>query len=96
MRPGLSGIGSIVFRNEESLITESLNPMEFYKLEIAPYKGSLEIWYVSNNSLINYIKIIYFTCLVVIRPDSKSFWHSFLYLPTPPKNIAEHIGFALD
>ena len=44
VRPGLTGIGSIVFRDEESLISlasENENPHDFYKRVIAPYKLSL-------------------------------------------------------
>src|ERR1700710_2097325 len=44
--PGITGIGSVVFRDEEAMISAaSIPPHEFYELYIAPYKGSLEIWY---------------------------------------------------
>ena len=54
VRPGLTGIGSIVFRDEESLISlasENENSHDFYKRVIAPYKGELEIWYQKHRSI---------------------------------------------
>jgi lipopolysaccharide/colanic/teichoic acid biosynthesis glycosyltransferase len=45
-RPGLTGIGSIVFRDEELILTHSnLPPHECYRTIILPYKGALEVWY---------------------------------------------------
>jgi len=45
IKPGLMGIGSIIFRDEESIISsvKDQDPHEFYKRVIAPYKGELEI-----------------------------------------------------
>lgn len=93
VRPGLSGIGSVVFRNEESLLKGALEGMEFYKEVISPYKGALEVWFVNNNSLINYLKVIYFTLLLVLGSDAKKFWRSFPSLPNPPKNLEDPLGF---
>ncbi len=51
VKPGLTGIGSIVFRDEEKILTESeLTPHECYKEIILPYKGELEMWYQTNCS----------------------------------------------
>ena len=53
LKPGLTGIGSIVFRDEENILAESSIPLEeFYKKNISPYKGELEIWYKNNQSFI--------------------------------------------
>mgnify|MGYP000302053290 CR=1 FL=1 len=53
VKPGLTGIGSIVFRDEEYLISSIKGDdyHEFYKKVIAPYKGELEMWYQKNNSI---------------------------------------------
>ena len=46
VRPGLSGIGSIVFRDEETLLSRpGIDHEHFYKEVIAPYKGELELWF---------------------------------------------------
>ena len=54
VRPGLTGIGSIIFRDEEELITNVKNnggdTWSFYKDKIYPFKGELEIWYQNNIS----------------------------------------------
>jgi lipopolysaccharide/colanic/teichoic acid biosynthesis glycosyltransferase len=39
VRPGLSGIGSIVFRDEEELLHNAQDDVAFYDRVIAPYKG---------------------------------------------------------
>ena len=50
-KPGITGIGSIVFRDEEKLISDSkMDPHEFYKMKIALHKGELEMWYKKNIS----------------------------------------------
>ena len=42
VRPGLTGIGSVVFRDEERILSESkLPPDECYAKVIAPYKGEI-------------------------------------------------------
>lgn len=69
VRPGLSGIGSIVFRDEESLMGNSSKPKDkFYAEDIAPYKGELELWYIKNQSLILDMKLIFLTAWVVLFP----------------------------
>ena len=69
MQPGLSGVGSIVFHDEEAIMVDSgMSYEEFYKLHISPYKGTLERWYYQNQSLLLDLKLIALTMLVVIRP----------------------------
>ena len=77
VKPGLTGIGSIVFRSEDELLAESKMPLEkFYEIHITPYKAELERWYILNRSLITDIKIIFLTILVVLMPD-RNFTGSF-------------------
>lgn len=68
VRPGLSGVGSIFFRNEEEILNGAEDPMETYRENITPIKARLEAWYVSNRSLSLYFKLILLTVLVVLRP----------------------------
>ena len=70
--PGLTGIGSIVFRDEESIIGKSeLSAIDCYHEEIAPYKGRLELWYIDNCSLWLDIKLILLTVVAVLAPHSR-------------------------
>ncbi len=83
VRPGLTGIGSIVFRDEEAILTNSkLPPDVCYEKEIAPLKGALEMWYLENISLWTDIKLIFATAWVVLFPESTIVNKWFKGLPT--------------
>jgi lipopolysaccharide/colanic/teichoic acid biosynthesis glycosyltransferase len=70
-RPGITGIGSIIFRDEESIIEKSGMPArEFYAKYIIPYKGELEMWYQKNKSIIVDIALIFLTAWVILFPKS--------------------------
>lgn len=69
VKPGLSGIASIMLRDEESLIGNSNESLEKYNSLIVPYKAKLESWFVRNNNLQNYIKIILLTIVVVLNKE---------------------------
>lgn len=74
-RPGLSGIGPIVFRYEEEILQQFKTHEErdeFYKNVITPYKGQLEVWYSENRSVGMYFRLIFMTVEVVLNPSSKS------------------------
>ncbi len=88
VRPGLSGIGSIIFRDEEELMHASADPEKFYDTVIMPYKGKLEEWYVANQGLRTYLLSIAITAWSVLFPDSKAVWRAFSALPKPPKELA--------
>ena len=87
VRPGLSGVGSIIFRGEEEMMHASASPDDFYDHVIMPYKGSLEEWYVRNMSLITYFKGIFVTAWVVVFPKSQLAWRAFKGLPEPPEEL---------
>jgi len=70
--PGITGIGSVVFRDEEALISAAtIPPHEFYQLVIAPYKGELEMWYNRHKSFTVDVKILFLTVWAVIFPSNK-------------------------
>ena len=83
VQPGLTGIGSIIFRDEESIISavKDEDPHEFYKRIIAPYKGELEIWYQSNRSFLLDIQLIFMTAWVIFFPKSNLIFKLFKDLP---------------
>lgn len=93
VRPGLSGIGSIVFRDEEELMHASAAPEYFYDNVIMPYKGRLEEWYVANQGLRTYLLSIFLTAWVLIFPKSSAVWRLFPLLPLPsPKILCSILG----
>ena len=84
VRPGLTGIGSIIFRDEESLISlaaENENPHDFYKRVIAPYKGELEIWYHSHRSVFLDSQLIFMTAWTIVFPETRIYEKWFKDLP---------------
>lgn len=93
VRPGLSGIGSIIFRNEEEMLSEGMSSMEYYRTELAPYKGAVEQWYVENQNLLVYFTAIALTAWVVAFPSSSAVWRIFNGLPTPPENLQKALNY---
>ena len=83
VKPGLTGIGSIIFRDEESIISAVTDedPHEFYKRVIAPYKGELEMWYQFNSSFLLDLQLIFMTAWVILVPSSKLYEKWFKDLP---------------
>lgn len=91
VRPGLSGIGSIVFRDEEQLLHGEQDQVAFYDQVIAPYKGELENWYIANQGIVVYFLLIFATVWVVLFPKSRIVWRMFRDLPGPPPELAGRI-----
>lgn len=84
VKPGLTGIGSIVFRDEEQLISAASkveNPHDFYKRVIAPYKGELEMWYQSNRSVYLDFQLIFITAWAIFFPKTRLYEKWFNNLP---------------
>ena len=85
VKPGLTGIGSIIFRDEEELITDVKNNggdiWVFYKCKIYPFKGELEVWYQTHKSFILDMKLILVTAWVILSPASKLYERWFIDLP---------------
>lgn len=86
--PGLTGIGSIIFRNEESMISKIAenkgDVWEFYNNVIYPYKGEVEMWYIRNRSFFVDLTLLFFTFWVVIFPKSNIIYSVFKKLPSKP------------
>ncbi|MBO3701654.1 MAG: sugar transferase [Candidatus Accumulibacter sp.] len=89
VRPGLSGIGSIVFRDEEEMMHGHEDPNFFYDQVIMPYKGQLEEWYVQNQSMYTYFMLIGLTVWVVLVPGSGAVWTVLGNLPKPGSELAK-------
>ena len=89
VKPGISGIGSIVFRDEEKLISDAKGDKhQYYKLHIAPYKGELEIWYLKHQSFYTDTMLIFLTAWVILFPKSDLVYLIFRNLPERPKELS--------
>ena len=93
VRPGLSGVGSIIFRGEEEIMHGASASVDFYNSVIAPYKGSLEEWFVSNKGLNIYFLAIFITVWTVFIPTTKIAWKIFKDLPEPPTVLKQALNY---
>jgi lipopolysaccharide/colanic/teichoic acid biosynthesis glycosyltransferase len=99
VKPGLTGIGSLVFRDEESIIgraqKEGRDLRQCYREDIMPFKGELESWYVKHSSFWTDFKILVATTIAVLSPKWRGFWNWFPEIPLPKTRILrESLGFA--
>ena len=67
VRPGITGLASIRFRNENDLLTASNDPNRTYVEQIMPRKIDLDLEYIPHASVFYDIKLIFQTFAVVIK-----------------------------
>ena len=84
VRPGLSGVGSIVFRTEEEIMHGRNASVDFYDNVIAPYKGRLRVVRCKQ-------KHLYLLCAIYYGlgghfSKDALIWTVFRALPAPPRN----------
>jgi lipopolysaccharide/colanic/teichoic acid biosynthesis glycosyltransferase len=86
--PGLTGIASVVFRDEERWISNAEGDKhEYYRLHITPYKGELELWYQKNISFYTDMMILFLTAWAIIFPESELVYKIFKDLPERPEEL---------
>jgi lipopolysaccharide/colanic/teichoic acid biosynthesis glycosyltransferase len=86
--PGLTGIGSVVFRDEEVLLDKVTEDRDhFHDTVIAPYKGELEVWYARHKSLGIYIMLILLTAVSIAVPGLPLYKRCFKQLPEAPEAL---------
>ena len=66
LRPGITDLASIQFRNEEHLLASSSDPVRAYVETVLPAKLDLNERYVSQQSAMFDLRILYHTVLVTI------------------------------
>ena len=87
-KPGITGIGSIIFRDEEKWISNfNGDKHEFYKNKIAPYKTDVELWYYKNQSMFVDVKLVILTAWVIIFTNSDFVEKIFKSLPKKPSYL---------
>jgi len=85
VKPGITGIGSIVFRDEEKWMSNpEMDVHAFYKAHIAPYKGELEVWYQENIGFFTDMMLLFLTIWVIVFPESDLTHRVFKTLPPLP------------
>ena len=93
IKPGLSGIGPIIFRGEEDILQGKRSTLDFYDNIIGPYKGDVEAWYVEKQNLTIYFHLIFLTIWVVLFPKSDLIWRVYKDLPVPPESLKNELKF---
>jgi len=82
-KPGITGIGSLIFRDEEKIVSDAADPKAMYAA-IYPYKGALELWYQKHASLYIDLMIIFLTGWSILFPANKLVHKIFKDLPSRP------------
>lgn len=90
-RPGITGLGSLVFRDEELLVTKykelGKDPSVYYKNYINIHKGALEEWYFYNCSAIVDIKILFLTFWSLFFSESQLVYKTLKNIPQKPNSL---------
>jgi len=87
-KPGITGVGSIIFRDEEKWISNAEGDKHlFYREHIAPYKGELELWYLDNLSFTTDMVLLLLTVLTVFAPNNQLIYSIFTTLPPKPEEL---------
>jgi lipopolysaccharide/colanic/teichoic acid biosynthesis glycosyltransferase len=68
VRPGITDIASIIFRDEESILKDKGDPEDYYKNTLLPEKLKLAKKYVKKQSVMFDIRLIYLTLIKIILP----------------------------
>ncbi len=79
-KPGITGIGSLMFRDEEKFLSDAADPKAMY-IAIYPYKAALEMWYRDHASTYTDMMIIFLTAWSIISPNNKLVTKIFKDLP---------------
>ena len=81
--PGITGIGSVIFRDEEEIISNSPDIQAAYR-QIFKYKGEVEMWYQKHISFYTDTMIIFLTAWHIIFSKSQLVYKVFPSLPKRP------------
>jgi lipopolysaccharide/colanic/teichoic acid biosynthesis glycosyltransferase len=68
VRPGITDLASLVFRNEEEILASSPNPEEYYRRHVLPAKLALNVRYLQSRSMRRDLKLLTMTVWYSLRP----------------------------
>jgi len=88
VKPGITGIASVIFRDEERFFPNTgEDPHVFAARVTSPYKGLLELWYQDHASFLTDLKIIFLTAWVIPFKHSQLPFRWFRDLPEKPGEL---------
>jgi lipopolysaccharide/colanic/teichoic acid biosynthesis glycosyltransferase len=82
-KPGMTGIGSLIFRDEEKIVSAAPEPRVMYQT-IFLVKGDLELWYQKHASILTDLLLIFLTAWSILFPKNKLVYRVFKDLPPLP------------
>lgn len=72
VRPGITGMTQLIYRDEEERLRGKADPEEFYVKELMPEKLEIDLDYVRNRSLALDLKILLKTALAFVGSPKRS------------------------
>lgn len=91
-KPGITGLGSLIFRDEELLVSTykdlGKDPLFYYKHYVYPYKGKVELFYHRNLSFLLDMKILFLTFFSLFNPNSNIVFKIIKGLPLKPEALS--------
>ncbi len=91
IKPGISGLASLILRNEEEVLSKTSSPKDFHSNVLVPYKAEVEIWYDKRKNFKNYLLLILLTLVIVIFPRTKILRFFFKNIPPPPSELNKYL-----
>lgn len=68
MRPGITDLASLAFRNEEELLAPAADPDDYYRSSVLPQKLRLNLQYQRTRSLLRDLRLLWMTAHYSIFP----------------------------
>ena len=65
LKPGITGLASLKYRNEEQLLAQQTNPQHYNDEVIWPDKVRINKWYAQNRTFIMDVQILFYTLFPV-------------------------------
>ena len=65
LKPGVTGLASIKYRNEEQILSQQPNPQHYNDEVIWPDKVRINKWYAENRTLVMDVQILFYTLFPV-------------------------------
>lgn len=66
LRPGITGLDSMIYPYEEKLLQHQANPIQYYNDTLWPHKVRINYWYYQNRSFVTDLKILSNTLTILL------------------------------
>lgn len=65
LKPGITGLASLKYRNEEMLLAQQINPEQYNNEVIWPDKVRINKWYAHNRTIVMNLLILFYTFIPI-------------------------------